>query len=177
MKKTKLVIFTFGILLIAVHAFSQQQDAKYFGETPPGTTPKVFARGKVSSVNQFEFGAVFSNDNREFYYGVEIDGKAETRMMKFENGKWSQPTKILSHEVYSYNDPFLTPDNSRLFFISNRSMAGTGPKKIITSGTSNAKLPENGLSQRMRETILIQERMSITSPLQKPEKCISHRTN
>ncbi|MFM6343727.1 MAG: hypothetical protein ACKPFK_01080, partial [Dolichospermum sp.] len=30
---------------------------------------------------------------------------------------------------YSYNDPFLTPDNKKLFFISNRSLTGIGPKK------------------------------------------------
>jgi WD40-like Beta Propeller Repeat len=129
MKKIKHFIFGVGFLICSVQSYSQKPDPKYLDEVPPGTTPKVFAPGKVSTENEFEFGAVFSNDRREFYYGVEINGKAETRMMKFENGSWSQPIKILFHEIYSYNDPFLTPDNKKLFFISNRSLDGRGPKK------------------------------------------------
>lgn len=50
-------------------------------------------------------------------------------MMKFENGKWSSPTTILIHDVYSFNDPFLTPDENKLFFISNRPLDGKGTKK------------------------------------------------
>lgn len=124
--KTKTL--TLALLAIACHAFSQP-DPKYFNEIPPGTTPKVFAPGKVSTENEFEFGAVFSNDMSEFYYAIFANGRAETRMMKFQNGTWSKPVKILSHEVYSHNDPFLTPDNKRLFFISDRPLNGTGPKK------------------------------------------------
>jgi len=106
----------------------------YFNQAPPSTTPKVFAPGKISLENQFEFGSVFSNDMKEFYYGVEINGKAETRMMKFDpdgyqDGAWSEPVKILVHDVYSYNDPFLTPDNKKLFVISDRLLTDSGPKK------------------------------------------------
>lgn len=104
-------------------------DPKYFNEPPPGTKPKVFAPGIVSMQNQFEFGAVYSKNRSEFYYGVEINGKAETRLMKFENETWTSPIPVLIHDVYSYNDPFLTPDEQKLFFISNRPLNGEGPKK------------------------------------------------
>jgi len=128
-KILKHITFALGFLIFTAQTYAQRPDPKYLNEVPSGTTPKVFASGKVSTENEFEFGAVFSNDMSEFYYGVEINGKAETRMMKFENGSWSQPVKILFHEVYSYNDPFLTPDDKKLFFISNRSLTGTGPPK------------------------------------------------
>ncbi|MEJ7646112.1 MAG: hypothetical protein WKF87_16070 [Chryseolinea sp.] len=118
-----------GLLVNGTHIFAQAPNPTYLNEVPPGITPKIFAPGKVSKPNESEFGSVFSNDMTEFNYSVEIRGKAETRMMKFENGKWSTPVKILFHEVYSYNDPFLTPDNKKLFFISNRFLNGTGPKK------------------------------------------------
>jgi hypothetical protein len=129
MKKIGHFVFAVGCLMYPMLSYSQKPDLKYLNEVPPSITPKVFASGKVSTENEFEFGAVFSNDRSEFYYGVEINGKAETRMMKFENGSWSPPVKIIFHEVYSYNDPFLTPDNKKLFFISNRPLSGTGPKK------------------------------------------------
>lgn len=126
MKKLYVLVLAF---FCCAAATAQKPDPKYFNETPPGTTPAVFARGKVSTTDQFEFGAVFSKDRNEFYYGVEIKGKAETRMMKFENGAWTSPVVILNHDVYSFNDPFLTPDEKRLFFISDRPLNGQGPKK------------------------------------------------
>lgn len=126
--------FIIGLLIYAIPTHAQQPEPKYFNEVPPGLTPKVFAPGSISLETQFEFGSVFSSDMTEFYYGVEINGKAETRIMKFDpdgyrDGSWSQPVKILVHDVYSYNDPFLTPDNKKLFVISDRSLTGTGPKK------------------------------------------------
>lgn len=129
MKQLKYFTFFIVILICVTQTGAQQKDLNYFNELPPGLTPKIFASGKVSSTNEFEFGAVFSNDRGEFYYGVYSNGKAETRMMKFENGSWSKPVKLLTHDVYSYNDPFLTPDNKKLFFISDQPLSGTGPKK------------------------------------------------
>jgi hypothetical protein len=133
MKKINAFNFVMGFIC-CTQTFAQVPDPKYFNEVVPGTTPKVFAEGRVSTTEEFEFGAVFSNDRTEFYYGVVINGKAETRMMKFNavssgQGSWTKPQKILVHDVYSYNDPFLTPDNKKLFFISDRALDGKGPKK------------------------------------------------
>ena len=127
MKKHSLLSFV--LIALSFPTYSQNRDPKYFNEVPPGTTPVVFAPGKVSTTEQFEFGAVFSKSRNEFYYAVEINGKAETRFMKFENGSWTSPVAILIHDVYSYNDPFLTPDEKMLFFISDRPLSGVGPKK------------------------------------------------
>lgn len=49
--------------------------------------------------------------------------------MKVENGSWSTPRPILIHDLYSYNDPFLTPDESKLFFISDQPLDGQASKK------------------------------------------------
>ncbi|MBT1700129.1 PD40 domain-containing protein [Fulvivirgaceae bacterium PWU4] len=106
-----------------------KKETTYFGETPPGKTPAIFAPGVISTKDDFEFGAIFSKDLTEFYYGVFKDGKAETRMMKVEDGSWSEPKPILIHDVYSYNDPFLTPDESKLFFISDQPLDGQTSKK------------------------------------------------
>jgi Tol biopolymer transport system component len=116
-------------LIFASQSTAQNSNPKYFDQVPPGNTPVIFAPGKVSTSEQFEFGAVFSKDKSEFYYAVFINGRAETRMMKFEAGKWTSPVTILSHDVYSYNDPFLSPDEKRLFFISDRPLTGKGAKK------------------------------------------------
>jgi len=129
MNNLKRLSIAFSLILYCTSSHSQQVDPHYLNETTPGILPKIFRPGKISTEKEFEFGAVFSNDNKEFFYATELDGKAETRTMKFQNGSWGPPSTLLTHEVYSYNDPFLTPDNSKLFFISNRSLSGTGPKK------------------------------------------------
>ena len=129
MNKTVVTTIAQFLLLGTLMSCAQKPDFKYLGEPTPGTTPRIFAPGKISTEMIFEFGAVFSNDGKEFYYATETGGKAETYMMTFEDGAWSTPTTLLTHDIYSYNDPFLSPDEKRLFFISNRSLAGTGPKK------------------------------------------------
>jgi hypothetical protein len=129
MKITQLLLSFVAAFILCIAVYAQKPDPKYFNQVPPGTTPAVFAPGKISTEGQFEFGAIFSKDWSEFYYAVAINGKAETRMMKFENGSWTSPVTILSHNVYSYNDPFLTPDEKRLFFISDRPLNDQGQKK------------------------------------------------
>jgi hypothetical protein len=104
MKKNQFLFFSLAFIVCTVVAHAQKPEAKYFNETFPGTTPVVFAPGKVSQKDQFEFGVVFSKDQREFYYGVFCNGRAETRMVKFENGNWPSLITILAHDVYSYNE-------------------------------------------------------------------------
>jgi len=79
--------------------------------------------------DRVEFGSIYSKDGKEFFYSIEVNGKAEIRYMNMENGKWSEPRQLMVHGQYSYNDPFLTPDERRLFFISDQPMSGEGPKK------------------------------------------------
>ena len=102
---------------------------KYLNQAPPGLTPKVFAPGIVSLNDQLEFGSVFSKDGKEFYYAVDIHGKAETRFMKYVDQKWTPSAKLIAGEKFSYNDPFLSTDETRLFFISDMPLAGNGEKK------------------------------------------------
>jgi Tol biopolymer transport system component len=126
MKNTLIILV---LPLVVVTTALAQKDPKYFSQQPPELKPLVFSEGTISMPMQFEFGATYSKDRTEFFYGVEIDGKAETRYTKFEDGKWSTPVKLLVHDVYSYNDPFLSPDQQRLYFISDRSLTGQGEKK------------------------------------------------
>lgn len=70
------LIFWFTAVLVSSAGFGQSmQDPKYFNDLPPGKTPKIFASGTISKEDEFEFGAVFSNNRSEFYYSVEISGK------------------------------------------------------------------------------------------------------
>lgn len=102
----------------------------FMGQTDPGLKPQIFANNFIST-EESEFGSVFNKDNTEFFYAVDVDrnGKNEIRYSKLMGNKWSQPKTILAHETYGYNDPFLSPDEQRLYFISKRPLDGKGEMK------------------------------------------------
>ena len=91
-------------------------------------TPKVFAKGLISTQEEYEFGSVFSKDGLEFYYGVS-GALSEIRYTKFENGSWSTPTTILSADKYGMNDPFLSPDEKKLYYISKKAVGSDEAKE------------------------------------------------
>ena len=110
--------------------FLFQISSIYFGQTPPTTESKVFAPAIVSIDSISEFGSTFSNDFTEFYFAIERkNGKAETHYMEYYQNEWTKPEPLLVHDVYSFNDPMLSHDQKRLYFISDMPLSGEGPKK------------------------------------------------
>jgi len=105
-------------------------EGKYMGQEEPRTKPEIFAPNFVST-EESEFGSVFNSDGTEFYYGVDVNGKNEIRYSKIEGNQWTKPETILSHERYGYNDPFLSNDENRLYFISKRALDGKGELKDV----------------------------------------------
>jgi hypothetical protein len=91
----------------------------YLGQAPPGGTSEIFAPNLISRDDEHEFGSVFSADATEFYYAVDIGGRAEIRFTKLSDGSWAPPVALISHKQFSYNDPFLSPDENRLYYISD----------------------------------------------------------
>ena len=118
-------------LLISSVACSQQVDEplKYLEQEPPSLTPEVFAPGLISKKTESEFGSVFNKDATTFFYGVDKDGITEIRFSVLTGNTWSKPRTILSNEEYGFNDPFLSPDEKRLYFISERALDGLGAKQ------------------------------------------------
>lgn len=130
MKSTLIAILVFSFVSTVAQE-GKKENQKYLAEEQPGLTPKVFAPSVVSLNNRFEYGNTFSGDGREFFYAVNVGQKPEIHIIKFENNAWAKPAILINHEQYGYNDPFLTPDGNRLFFISDRALDGKGPKKDI----------------------------------------------
>ena len=92
----------------------------YCGQKEPGNTPSLFAPNFISKPDQHEFGSVFSKSGRELFYGVDVEGKAMIYHSKLVDAVWSKPSLLLPNEKNGYNDPMLSPDEQRLYFISNR---------------------------------------------------------
>ncbi|WP_298896451.1 hypothetical protein [uncultured Psychroserpens sp.] len=125
----KVQIYIIVILLLCIGSSGVDDNLKYLKQKPPSTTPEVFAPGLISKTNEYEFGSVFNKDATEFFYGVTINGKEEIRYSKLIGTEWSSPKTIMKHEKYGYNDPFLSPDERRLYFISIRALDGVGEPK------------------------------------------------
>ena len=102
----------------------------YMGMKEPGSKAQMFAPNFISTEEQ-EFGSVFSKDGTEFYFGVDVGRRSEIRYSKMLEGQWTKPQTIVSHEAYSYNDPFLSNDEHRLYFISTRASDGQGEIKDV----------------------------------------------
>jgi Tol biopolymer transport system component len=123
--------------------------AGYLGQKPPGPTPVVFAPGIVSQKEHYEYGSVFSRNGKEFFYAVIINSKPQIRCIRFEENAWTAPKTIIGSDLYEYNDPFLSPDDNRLYFISDRPADGQGKKKdfdiwyIERKGNSWSDVPVN----------------------------------
>lgn len=104
-------------------------NVKYFNQPSPGLTSVIFAPEVVSLPDRFEFGSVFSKNGKEFYYAINQNNKAQILTMKREGNGWSKSEPLVVHDTYSFNDPFLSPDEKRLYFISDMPLSGTGEKK------------------------------------------------
>ena len=120
----------FFALFLSASAYAQAvpEQLKYLGQEPP-TTPQVFAPGLISLNDAYEFGSVFNRAGTEFYYGVDTGGSSEIRYSALKDGRWTKPVTILSAEAYGFNDPFLSPDEQRLYFISVKALNGPGAKE------------------------------------------------
>ncbi len=117
--KQILILFT-CLLYLAIGLTQSPDGTSYMSPSNPGLVPQVFAPGFISLPNEYEFGSVFSEDGTEFFYGVDVGDRNEIRYCQLENGAWTQPKVLNSDAVYSFNDPFLSPDEQELYFISDR---------------------------------------------------------
>lgn len=117
------------IILAVLSSCGNNSEEKYLAQIPPGLTPEIFAPSLISKTDLYEFGSVFSKDGNEFFYGVDIDRKSEIRYSKLENGSWSKSKTIISDEKFGFNDPFLSPNEDELYFISNRPLSDGGEGK------------------------------------------------
>lgn len=89
---------------------------------------KLFAPGEIST-GDYELNAVFTRDGGELYYTISTPDPGFDLMTivlsRREAGKWSRPEVASFSGRFSDVDPFLSPDGSRMFFISKRPLDET----------------------------------------------------
>ena len=135
--RTLLFILIVGLYVISCSSkeqnFLESKDA-YFGLTPPGLTPEVFALGFASDTTWAEHCQVaVSPDGKEIYWSAwstahkTQDGTKNTEQIfysRFKNGKWSKPAlaEFTKNNPYGLNGgPAFSPDGKRLYFYQVKS--------------------------------------------------------
>jgi WD40 repeat protein len=91
---------------------------KYFGQTPPGDTAKIFAKDIISVKGRFEFGVSFSPNGKELLVGAQENDTAFIIYTRLTSNGWINPKRIsLSNGKFTNEmEPFFTPDGKQIFF-------------------------------------------------------------
>lgn len=146
------------------YSFLNSKDA-YFGLTPPGLIPEIFAQGIVSDSTWAEHCQVaVSPDGKEIYWSAwssryppadtSMRNSEQIYFSEFKDGIWSKPdvAEFIKNHLTSLNGgPSFSPDGKRLYFYSTGIEGGFGKKDVwyvdkIESGWSkpiNAGEPLN----------------------------------
>ncbi len=92
-----------------------------YASDKPLSEPAIFGEGVISTVDD-ELNACFATDGNTIYFSINapVSRLGVIVASHFEKGKWSAPQVAPFSGQYSDYDPFISPDGSKLFFISNR---------------------------------------------------------
>jgi len=129
----KIFFFLSFISLFAVLAVGLDQSpfpefkGPYLGQNPPGRIPEVFAPGIVS--REGDQGRLFlSPDGFEIIFWEREAASGQMRILDLRNegGVWAAPAALPFSLEYLTNEPCLSPDGKKIFFVSNRPRTGQG---------------------------------------------------
>jgi hypothetical protein len=120
-------IFVFLFIIIGLKLSAQEGSSKlsgpYFGQTPPGKTPELFAPGIVSTEKAWEAAISFSPDGKEFFFTrrEDIQGN-ENRIMYsvLKDGEWTNPGLAPFAKDITEYETFISPDGKKVFYNSDR---------------------------------------------------------
>jgi Tol biopolymer transport system component len=130
MKMNHSFSFCIFILALLVCAASNRNTAAVQPTPPyhskqPLSAPAIFAEGIIST-GDYESHPAFTLDGTTLYFLKSTPSFNFWTIVvsRFNNGKWHEPDIAPFSGQYSDADPFITPDGSRLYFISNRPVPG-----------------------------------------------------
>jgi hypothetical protein len=86
----------------------------------------LFAPGVISTLD-FQFNATFTPDGNTVYFSKSDPGfnRITIVLSRRKNGQWTTPEVAPFSGIWKDTDPFVSPDGSKLFFISNRPTGGS----------------------------------------------------
>jgi Tol biopolymer transport system component len=122
------ITLLFSILACSSKSYSQDQfpipDGPYLGQTPPGSTPEIFAPGIVNREKSTDLEGMFGSDMNTFYFvreGEEYGGVVTVgefkgdkvsyglAVIEYKNNKWQQ-----SVVTKAASEPSISPDGNTI---------------------------------------------------------------
>jgi hypothetical protein len=108
------------VVILAVSVFrtsAPAHAAPYLGQRPPGTTPRVFAPGVISTSDIHSWLAI-SPDGREMFWSTFDTTTFSTRLRSVRDvgGRWTKPEPPPFAGPGSSQSPMFAPDGKRLYF-------------------------------------------------------------
>ena len=95
----------------------------YFGQTPPGAEPELFAPGLVCS-GLLDRDVTMTPDGDELYFCMTAAGYKYATILftKRVDGVWTEPAvaPFADNPAWMNIEPAISPDGARFFFLSNR---------------------------------------------------------
>ena len=85
-----------------------------------GTTPERVAPGVISLNDRYEFGITLSHDCNELFIGIDHGQWLSVEQYVRDGDSWRHLQRIAGSEEARANDPYITADGSRLYFILER---------------------------------------------------------
>ncbi|MCX6267421.1 MAG: putative Ig domain-containing protein [Bacteroidetes bacterium] len=123
---TSIMIFLFGI-----YAFSRPipPDSLYFGQTPPGDIPQLFAPGIVTLPGRNEAAITFSPDGALVFFYIEKypqPGNPFTLYATYTNNHWTTPDTIPFSYGRATGEPFFSYGGNRVYMYATNALNHTG---------------------------------------------------
>jgi len=113
------------------------------GCSAPPQTPEILAEGVISQQDRHEFGISLSQDCEDLFVGIEHGDWQSVEHYRRTTTGWAHLRRVIGSENLSANDPYITPDGQRLYYIRHEG-----------ENTQIAYLDREGVSSWSEPTIL-----------------------
>jgi hypothetical protein len=115
----KNLALTSSLLLLFCIGVSSQPippDSLYLGQTPPGSTPQIFAPGIISITGRTEYGVSISPDGAEMLFAIGNWPDKRTMITEYKNNHWSNPDTVSFSSTRSAEEAIYSPDGQRVYY-------------------------------------------------------------
>lgn len=119
-----------ALLMSLALRYSAAAQTPPYAAAHPLPAPVLFAEGRISTPD-YELTTTFTPDGRTAYFTLSTPDYGRHYWIldsHFEDGHWSAPRIASFSGRYSDADPFISPDGTRLYYLSKRPVTGTAPK-------------------------------------------------
>jgi hypothetical protein len=105
-----------ALFACAVMAQNIPVDSLYFGQTPPGGTPQIFAPGIISLPGRVEYGISIAPAGDEMLFALGNWPNKRTMIVKYQNNHWTTPDTVSFSTTRSAEEAIYSPDGSRVYY-------------------------------------------------------------